>query len=144
MRVHINSQHGAVIRRAGRRPYLTRWLNLLAFLVMMVAGIRPAAAQHQPFRLYGTDNGLAYSAITSLAQDLGGLFYAGTENGLYRYDGSHFGLVGPAEGLPAGGVVDDVRATPDGHLWAIFSDRAHLLGPDATVSAPVEASSDDC
>lgn len=143
MRVHINPRNDTMIRGAGSRSCWAYWLNVLAFLVMMVAGVRPVAAQHQPLRLYGPDNGLAYGAITSLTQDLGGFLYAGTENGLYRYDGSRFGLVGPAKGLPEGGVVDDVRATSDGHLWAIFSDRVYLLGSDAAVSASLESSGDD-
>lgn len=55
-------------------------------------------------------------AVLCLAQDKQGYIWAGTLNGLYRYDGNRFQYFGAAEGLPDPGVYSLV-VTNDGSLW---------------------------
>jgi ligand-binding sensor domain-containing protein len=57
-------------------------------------------AQQESFRHYGAAEGLQNMVILSLAQDRAGYIWAGSEGGLYRYDGTRFRLMGAAEGLP--------------------------------------------
>lgn len=110
---------------------------------MIAAGLHPAAAQHLSFRMYNEENGLSNDAITSLAQDREGFLYAGTESGLYRYDGLRFRHLGPEDGLPLSGVVEAVRAAADGRIWVVFADRVYLLGSNKVVSAALELVADD-
>ena len=75
-------------------------------------------AQQYSFRYYGTPEGLYNLAILSLAQDGEGFIWAGSEGGLYRYDGTGFRLMGAAEGLPCTTEVQGLHVSQDGALWA--------------------------
>ena len=77
-----------------------------------------AVAQEYSFRLYGPAEGLQNLVVLSLAQDHAGYIWAGTEGGLYRYDGTRFRLMGQAEGLPCSTEVHGLFVASDGALWA--------------------------
>jgi ligand-binding sensor domain-containing protein len=78
----------------------------------------PGLAQQYSFRHYGMAEGLQNLAILSLAQDGAGYVWAGSEGGLYRYDGTRFRLMGAAEGLPCTSEVHALHRAADGALWA--------------------------
>src|SRR5690242_15089724 len=80
-------------------------------------------AQQYSFRHYGSAEGLQNLAILSLAQDGEGFIWAGSEAGLYRYDGTRFRLMGTAEGLPCSTEVQALHVSPDGALWANTCSR---------------------
>lgn len=61
----------------------------------------PTFAEQLNLRELGQSEGLANLAVTALAQDARGYIWAGTENGLYRYDGVRFQRFGIAEQLTA-------------------------------------------
>jgi signal transduction histidine kinase/DNA-binding response OmpR family regulator/HPt (histidine-containing phosphotransfer) domain-containing protein len=100
-----------------------------------------AFAQQYSFRHYGTAEGLQNMAILSLAQDRDGYIWAGSEGGLYRYDGTRFRLMGSAQGLPCGTEFHTLYLATDGALWTqgcskifrfdgrIFSSILALNGP---------------
>src|SRR5271168_580758 len=75
-------------------------------------------AQLYSFRHYGAADGLQNLAILSLAQDGAGYIWAGSEGGLYRYDGTRFRLMAAAEGLPCVTDVHALYVAADGALWA--------------------------
>ncbi len=75
-------------------------------------------AQEYSFRHYGSAEGLQNLVVLSLAQDHAGYIWAGTEDGLYRYDGTRFRLMGQAEGLPCSTEVHGLFVASDGALWA--------------------------
>ena len=75
-------------------------------------------AQEYSFRFYGPAEGLQNLVVLSLAQDHAGYIWAGTEGGLYRYDGTRFRLMGQAEGLPCSTEVHGLFVASDGALWA--------------------------
>jgi signal transduction histidine kinase/CheY-like chemotaxis protein len=77
----------------------------------------PLKAQQYSFRHYGAAEGLQNMAVLSLAQDGEGYIWAGTEGGLYRYDGTRFRLMGAAEGLPCGTEIHTLYLAADGALW---------------------------
>ena len=83
---------------------------LLAFTSLRCFG------QSYRFEVFGTEDGLGNLAVLCLAQDKQGYLWAGTLNGLYRYDGNRFQYFGAAEGLPDPGV-HSLAATKDGSLW---------------------------
>jgi signal transduction histidine kinase/DNA-binding response OmpR family regulator/ligand-binding sensor domain-containing protein len=74
-------------------------------------------AQQDSFRHYGAAEGLQNMVILSLAQDRAGYIWAGSEGGLYRYDGTRFRLMGTAEGLPCATEIHTLYVASDGALW---------------------------
>jgi len=85
---------------------------------MALAFAITAVAQEYSFRFYGSAEGLRNLVVLSLAQDNAGYIWAGTEAGLYRYDGTRFRLIGQEEGLPCSTEVHGLFVAPDGALWA--------------------------
>ncbi len=85
---------------------------------LLLALTVPGAAQQYSFRHYGFAEGLQNLTILSLAQDGAGYIWAGSEGGLYRYDGSRFRLMATAEGLPCTSEVHALHTAADGALWA--------------------------
>jgi signal transduction histidine kinase/ligand-binding sensor domain-containing protein/ActR/RegA family two-component response regulator len=75
-------------------------------------------AQQYSFRQYGAAEGLQNLTVLSLAQDGAGYIWAGSEGGLYRYDGTRFRLMAAAEGLPCANEVHTLFVAADGALWA--------------------------
>ncbi|MBL8177725.1 MAG: hypothetical protein JNK48_23815, partial [Bryobacterales bacterium] len=92
----------------------------------MPAGIRLAAlaivlavqvsGQRHSFRFYGANEGLRNLAIQVLLQDQEGYIWAGTQNGLFRYDGHLFHEISFRRGLPSN-YIDSLAQTKDGTLW---------------------------
>ena len=94
-------------------PSFWRFAAILACLALAA----PVHAQQYSFRYYGAEDGLTNAAVKVLFQDRTGFLWAGTENGVFRYDGRRFQRYGPVEGLPHD-VVLSLGETPDGHVLA--------------------------
>src|ERR1039457_3777716 len=94
------------------RPY-----RLSAFAALFLKLSSSGFAQQYSFRHYGAADGLQYLAILALAQDGAGYIWAGSEGGLYRYDGTCFGLMAATEGLPCATEVHALHVASDGALW---------------------------
>src|SRR5215467_2451271 len=75
-----------------------------------------ASAQRYNFKFYGEEEGLQNLAVQVILQDKAGFLWVGTQNGLYRYDGSSFTAFGRAEGLP-GTRIESLHESHDGTLW---------------------------
>jgi signal transduction histidine kinase/CheY-like chemotaxis protein len=90
-----------------------RFLGAIA--LSLCAGIA-AVAQTYPFRLYSQGQGLENLSVTTMLQDREGFLWAGTLNGLYRYDGQRFTAFTSADGLD-GAQVRSVHQSDDGALW---------------------------
>src|ERR1039457_6243871 len=93
-----------------------RTLCAAVVLLLRFAGV--GLAQQYSFRHYGVAEGLQNHVILSLAQDGAGYIWAGSEAGLYRYDGARFRLMGAADGLPCTAEVQALHTAADGALWA--------------------------
>jgi signal transduction histidine kinase/ligand-binding sensor domain-containing protein/ActR/RegA family two-component response regulator len=90
--------------------------------------ISPALAQRYSFKYYGQEQGLSNLATECLFQDRAGYLWAGTQNGLFRYDGADFTRFGEADGLPSSSI-ESITETPDGTLWvATQAGLARRLG----------------
>ena len=85
--------------------------------VLCAASTLSAGAQRYTFKTYGQAQGLKNLNVDSMLQDRDGLIWMGTDNGLYRYDGSRFQLFSAAEGLTNPYVVA-LAQDPAGRLWA--------------------------
>jgi ligand-binding sensor domain-containing protein len=92
-------------------PSFLRLATILACLTLAA----PLKAQQYSFRYYGAEDGLTNAAVKALFQDRTGFLWAGTENGVFRYDGQRFQRYGPAEGLPHD-IPLSLGETPDGRV----------------------------
>src|SRR3954471_14321345 len=72
-----------------------------------------ASAQRYNFKFYGEEEGLKNLGVQAVLQDRAGFLWAGTQNGLYRYDGNHFTEFTTREGLP-GTRIKSLYETADG------------------------------
>ncbi|WP_267875566.1 ligand-binding sensor domain-containing diguanylate cyclase [Duganella radicis] len=90
------------------------WFLHVQLLFLALAFIWPAYGQQIPPRQFGQHEGLGNMGVTSLVQDGDGYLWAGTENGLYRYDGERFHRF--RTGVP-GSVVAALHADQAGQIW---------------------------
>jgi diguanylate cyclase (GGDEF)-like protein len=96
---------------------LLRQIRVLCLPALILLLFRlPLAAQQYTFRQYGPSDGLTNLGINCLFQDHTGFLWVGTDNGLFRYDGSIFQSFGHAEGLEDT-EIRSVTESPEGVLW---------------------------
>src|SRR5580700_1589568 len=90
-------------------------VTFIAVLIALV-GATDLRAQRYNFKVYGEEEGLQNLVVQVILQDRSGFLWVGTQNGLYRYDGSRFVAFGKAEGLP-GARIESLHESIDGTLW---------------------------
>jgi diguanylate cyclase (GGDEF)-like protein len=94
-----------------------------------LAGLAFAAqAEQMSLREYGPADGLNNLAAKALVQDRAGFLWAGTENGLYRFDGVRFERIGSDQGLID---VNALAADTAGRLWIGTNDGLFVLQNEA-------------
>lgn len=101
-----------------------RWPRLqvlIAFLGLSLgSGLTLRGAQgpagRLAFQVHGRAEGLRHLSLTCLAQDATGFIWAGTEGGVYRYDGAGFRRWTVNDGLPST-WVESLCPDADGSLW---------------------------
>src|SRR5580658_9211514 len=87
---------------------------ILIFLAFFAPGV--LSAQRQIFHQYGSSDGLTNLNVRCLLQDRTGYLWVGTDNGLFRFDGTIFQAFGHAEGL-ANTEIRGLAESPRGVLW---------------------------
>jgi signal transduction histidine kinase/ligand-binding sensor domain-containing protein/CheY-like chemotaxis protein len=85
-----------------------------AILVLSFAPI--LWAQRYTYRQYGSQDGLNNQSIDCLLQDRTGYLWVGTDNGLFRYDGTRFREFSIEDGLP-NTEIRGLAESKDGVLW---------------------------
>lgn len=102
----------------GRRAWRTWWWVCLAGQAFA------AHAEQMSLREYGPADGLNNLAAKALVQDHAGFLWAGTENGLYRFDGVRFERIGGDQGL-----IDVIALAADaaGRVWIGTHDGLFVL-----------------
>ncbi|HEY9107301.1 MAG TPA: hypothetical protein VIN58_11545, partial [Roseateles sp.] len=78
---------------------MRRWTPWL-LLCWALAFAGPLRAEQALLRDFGPDDGLESLAVRSVAQDVEGFLWVGTDNGLYRFDGVRFRRLGRNRGSP--------------------------------------------
>jgi diguanylate cyclase (GGDEF)-like protein len=102
--------------------------TVVVWAVCVVSAATGLLAQRYTFRQYGSADGLGNLSLNTLLQDRAGYIWAGTDNGLFRYDGNRFTAFGHAEGLPNSEILSTAES-PDGVLWAATQGGiARLVG----------------
>jgi diguanylate cyclase (GGDEF)-like protein len=115
------------------RSKSSSFLGRVAFAALALGWIcGPLSAQRYSFREY--IQGLGNPNITSIQQDRVGYLWMGTQNGLYRYDGSQFQRYGVTEGIPDR-IIDNVYIGLDGTLWVGTSAGVYFERKDGSFSA---------
>src|SRR5579871_6048669 len=92
-------------------------LSTLSRVVLVIFASTCALAQRYTFQLYGRAEGLTNLTPISVLQDRTGFLWVGTQNGLFRYDGSQFEAFNVAQGLPTS-QVDSLYEDADGSILA--------------------------
>ncbi len=92
-------------------------LVLQASLTCALAADRPAPPPGRyQFESFGTEDGLSNLAELDFAEDRDGYLWSGSEEGLFRFDGTRFVRFGRDDGLPST-YVSALAARRDGRLW---------------------------
>jgi len=117
---------------AASRTVRAQFATVVAFLTVAAS----AHGQQYSFRYYGAEDGLTNLAVKVLFQDRTGYLWAGTENGVFRYDGERFQRFGPLEGLPRE-VVLSLGETPDGKVLAGYRGGLYLQRDDRFEKLPL-------
>jgi signal transduction histidine kinase/ActR/RegA family two-component response regulator/streptogramin lyase len=86
----------------------------MVFLALLTASL--VDAQRYNFKFYGEEEGLQSLAVQIVMQDRAGFLWIGTQNGLFRYDGSRFVGFGKADGIPDA-HIESLHESIDGTLW---------------------------
>lgn len=89
-------------------------IGLIAYMWMIFSGIEVFA--QSPFAIHlTTKNGLPSNKVYCAYQDVNGLMWFGTDNGLVRYSGSEIKTFSVKDGLP------------DNDIFSVFEDLDHRL-----------------
>ena len=100
-------------RISGFRARLV-YLSCAAALIFLVS---TASCQRLQARLFDQRDGLGNPSITALGQDGAGYLWVGSQNGLFRYDGSYFREFGRADGFHTPNI-SNLLVDTSGTLWA--------------------------
>ena len=90
-----------------------QFLAALSLAVVLPASL---LAQRYNFKFYGEEQGLQNLAVQVLLQDNDGFLWAGTQNGLFRYDGRQFIAYDRGRELPSS-RIEALHVTRGGVLW---------------------------
>lgn len=100
---------------------------LLVWLGVFIPLLATASEKTFTFKQISTQDGLSQNTVRSLLVDRRGFVWAGTLDGLVRYDGKHFVTYKPRPGNPA--TISDHRISgihedSDGYLWVRKYDNS--------------------
>jgi ligand-binding sensor domain-containing protein len=85
------------------------------------------------FRTYAQDEGLTDASVECVLQDRVGYLWAGTDDGLFRFDGRQFKRFSREQGLPRTRIYQ-IHQTADGRFYAATgAGLARLVGSRFTV-----------
>jgi signal transduction histidine kinase/ligand-binding sensor domain-containing protein/CheY-like chemotaxis protein len=117
-----------------------RTFSAAAALVVCLA--IPVRAQRYNFKFYGEQEGLRDQVVQVVLQDRAGFLWVGTQNGLFRYDGSRFVEFTRNEGLP-GTQIESLHESADGTLWVGTSSGLARRANDRFESIPIRTNDDE-
>src|SRR5260370_8967168 len=78
-------------------------------LIYVLACAGTIVAQQLPLRVYSNKEGLAYNQVQQIFSDSAGFLWFCTDDGLGRFDGSHFVNIGVEQGMPYPAVNDMIE-----------------------------------
>lgn len=103
---------------------------LLIYLFLLTVAV--ASGQHPYFYSINDDNGLPSNEVFYLFQDSASFVWIGTNEGLYRYDGTDF--IGFSCEQQSGKAISHLQTDRQGKLWCQnFNGQIFSIGPDSLV-----------
>jgi signal transduction histidine kinase/streptogramin lyase len=108
------------------------WRQWTCALFLLGIGMQPAAGTPSPhvqlpLVIYDQNTGLSSLSVVRLLEDRHHFVWAGTEQGLYRFDGIGFNAMREKDGFQTSEVVS-LAEDDEGHVWA--GTRAGLQSQD--------------
>ncbi len=97
-------------------------------ILVVWAWATPSSAQRYTFQTYAQAEGLGNLSPQALLQDRTGFLWVGTQNGLFRYDGSHFDAFDASSGLPTARITALQEDESGNLLVATTGGLARLSG----------------
>ena len=91
-----------------------------------------AAAQHFSFAQFGQTDGLLNQDVVALTEDSRGVLWVGTQNGVFRADGSHFVPVSAYQDAQYG-VVTAMHGDTQGRIWILGMKGLSYFDSDGTL-----------
>jgi len=108
----------------------TRILLLCAIVVVAMGLYGTAHAATLASKRFSVRNGLPTNAVHYITQDNHGYIWAGTSNGLIRYDGYNFLTFDPwnnKDGIQGEGSITDISNDSDNNLLYLFTPRRTMI-----------------
>ncbi len=99
--------------------------SIILGLLLLVCGLT-ALPVDLPIKVFTSTDGLASNRVGPILSDSRGFLWFSTEDGLSRFDGTHFVNFGVEQGLPYPVVTDIVEAA-DGVYWVATNDGFAIL-----------------
>ena len=113
---------------SGRQNLMWRFLKGLFHVGVLSVALGAQPLGRYPMRSYGFQDGLEDLSVNALAQTPDGFLWAGTDSGLFRFDGRRF----ERRDLPQGyEYITSLLAGKDGRLWAGTRHGLMVMDPDA-------------
>lgn len=129
-------------------------MRLTPLIFLLVFSRNPLAAQITG--PYTVDDGIAQGFITSVIQDADGFIWAGTYNGISRFDGIHFKNFHSREGKQSNALISNkisyILNDNNGKLWVMNgkcfqvydTQNGHFLTPDYFQTNQINDITDAC
>ncbi|HZG25197.1 MAG TPA: two-component regulator propeller domain-containing protein [Chitinophagaceae bacterium] len=102
---------------------MLKWIPVIVLLHIVVC----VKGQQQDlyFKKLGSENGLSHNKVKCILQDRRGFMWFGTEDGLNRFDGTHFVTFrhqpSSSSGI-SGNIITDILEDEEGLLWIATED----------------------
>lgn len=93
---------------------MKKFLSLAVWLLILFTNW--IHSQQQQFRLFGISQGLCHDFVNTIFQDQNGFLWAGTGNGLCRFDGWRFAVNPTKDSLPSDFVTTSYKDS-NGNIW---------------------------
>ncbi len=110
----------------------------MGFFILMTCCIASVFAQEYtlpPYHLYGFKDGLPQIQMTALFQDSRGYIWAGTNNGIARFNGDRFSPFTAKNGFPFS-YVNSFYEDRESRVWAVCRHGIACISGDSIVAYP--------
>lgn len=119
---------------------LRKTLYVLIIISLLVSGFVRGNNVH--FSHFSINDGLSYSHITAIRQDIKGYMWIGTRKGLFRYDGYTISQIKTEKDLKHGynsNYIREISVRSNGDVWALFNGEILKYDPakDLMITIPI-------
>lgn len=110
-------------------------LKIFPLIIVLLAGMKSAVAQHRILRHYDVKDGLTSNHIYESIQDRKGFIWFATDNGVSRFDGIEFKNFTSRDGLPDNDIVN-IAEDAAGRIWLSCYNAVPCYIQDNKVHTP--------